>query len=208
MPFPLIESEEQKTWTILISCITPGVLFSPPFGGETFFWTFFPPHSGGVWGGNLGVFPPHSETPWGGNLIYFPPIRGGNVTDFAPQAKIFGLFPPHYGGEQQKTSYFPKIFRLRRANEPHTDRCGRARRRRRKKWFLGVILQNFPSFFQVCSPPFWRGLGGNFLFPPPILKGSGGETENRFPPSNGGEKRTPAPTDLAGVRGSSNFVTP
>ena len=55
-------------------------------------------------------------------MIYFPPIRGGNITDFAPQAKIFGLFPPHYGGEQQKTSYFAKIFRLRRANEPHTDR--------------------------------------------------------------------------------------
>ena len=145
----------------------PGVLFSPPHGGETEKSLIFPPHSGGVWGGNFGLFPPHSGGVWGGNFIYFPPTWGGNRENFEksnPQITDSPL------GNRISGLKIVKIFACGALMIPHQFpqifACGAA-----KKLTFGGYFDRFSIFI---SPPFWRGMGGKFLFPPHFRGAWGG----------------------------------
>ena len=107
--------------------LSPGVIFSPPIGGETPKSMIFPPLIRRVRGGNRGIFPPLIGRVRGGNLRYFPPNRGGNTDICPPQAENFedfrGVFVRKTCPKCTQKRVFgtetppecPKIFRLRRA---------------------------------------------------------------------------------------------
>ena len=148
------------------------------WGGNVFLKVISPPFWRGL-GGNIEVFPPHSGGVWGGNFTYFPPMTlwGGNRENFEksdPQIIDFPL------GNCISDFKIVKIFACGALVTAHQS----------SKFSPAAQVKNLPfgGDFRDLFPPHSGGVwGGNFCFPP-ILEGSGGETENRFPPTNGGEK--------------------
>ena len=102
-----------------------GIVFSPPFGGETPKSEIFPPHSEPPWGWNLSYFPPILRAP-GGKISVISPPNGGKPYDFGAD------FPSHLGRNKGKCSILIvnlhfwystfQNFRLRR--------------------YLGIVVQN------------------------------------------------------------------
>ena len=65
--------------------------------------------------------------------------------------------------------------------------CLKARRRRRKIWYIGVRWSKNPGYF----PPTSEGRGGVIFCSPPLQRGVGGKLKKCAPPPVGGGKKEP-----------------